>query len=404
LLDLVDGSSSSRLSVGLATLNWKLDFMEAAEVVFGLMCNNVFALDLSSLFIPDARCFGAVVANLSQAVPGAGAPILLPKLQHLTVRLSQVKLLSAIAAATPPGSLKQLSLWCCQACRLGQPAATDALGVEMVSVADVVEELERVGECACHERAGQNMSSVLLYWYLACSTLCAFVADQQRATGAGSRHACWCDRDVTRVLSWRAPLTHFKLVLTTATDAVVGGAIAPAGESLAASVETLAFPGGHHCLDKDPDESYYPVASFAQRLTNLKSLAIPDCAYEYTDSFQEGLASCIAPLHCLTLLHISGTREGIDMAGGGMCVDLRHLTSLQDLSFNTTNACTITTAGLKLLPGCSNIKALQLTGDLSEFDVDIAVGGYGFGMLGHLPACRLVCLRVEQPLFAATTY
>lgn len=147
LLDLVDGSTSSRLNVRLATLNWKLDFMVAAEVVFDLMCKNVVALDLSSLFVPDARCFGAVVANLSKAVPGAGAPILLPRLQHLTVRLSQVKLLSAIAAATAPCSVKQLSLWCCQACRLGHPAATSALGVEMVSIADTAHELASVGKC-----------------------------------------------------------------------------------------------------------------------------------------------------------------------------------------------------------------------------------------------------------------
>jgi hypothetical protein len=131
-------------------------------------------------------------------------------------------------------------------------------------------------------------------------------------------------------------------------------------------------------LDEDPDEGYYPLASFAQCLTKLKSLAIPDCADEYTDIFEEGLASCIAPLHSLTLLHIGGTREGINMAGGGMCVDLRHLTSLQDLSFNTTNACPITTAGLKLLPGCSNITALQLTGNLYEFNTDIEVGGCGY--------------------------
>lgn len=108
-----------------------------------------------------------------------------------------------------------------------------------------------------------------------------------------------------------------------------------------------------------------------QQLTNLKSLSIP-VADQDPQAFAQGLASCLKLLQGLTQLTVNSRCECAE-SSPGLSIDLRHLTRLQSLCLSMTYDGHITSSGLRLLPGGSNITSLQLIAGLDSFD--ISVGG-----------------------------
>lgn len=156
--------------------------------------NNIVAIDISALSDLEgpALCHAVEPACVPH---GAVAAVLLPRLQHVTARLMQVKLLSALAAATAPGSVKQLSLWCCNSCKLGRPAASTGL-----LLAPIVDELSAAGQFARSgsPRAYSRTLRQMLVWLWGMAvwvpdchprTIPTRVIEEQPATGAVNLHA-----------------------------------------------------------------------------------------------------------------------------------------------------------------------------------------------------------------------